>query len=134
MLFQNTVHICIYMDGLIIIINDTFKNPMDILHDVLNWLEKSGIWVNAVKWEWAVNSVICIGFMVTQNIIKLQPSNVNVIMVIEPLKKKYQIRISIRMVNFYFFLCKKLLHTLDHLSKPSGKIIWGGVRSSNRHN
>ena len=35
-LFHNMVHVCVYMDDLVIIRNDTYKNHMYILDDVLN--------------------------------------------------------------------------------------------------
>ena len=40
---QDMVQACIYMDDLVIISNDVFKNHMYILDEILNWLEKSGM-------------------------------------------------------------------------------------------
>ena len=35
-LFQDMVHVCVYIYDLVIISNDMYKNYMDILYDILN--------------------------------------------------------------------------------------------------
>ena len=39
-LFHNMLYICVYMDDLLIIINYTFKNHMDILYEILKLIGK----------------------------------------------------------------------------------------------
>ena len=46
---QDMVQACIYMDDLVIIRNNVFQNHVYILYEVLNWLEKPVMQVNAVK-------------------------------------------------------------------------------------
>ena len=50
-LFQDRVLICLYMDNLVITINYTLENHIDILYEILTILEKPGIQTNTVKFE-----------------------------------------------------------------------------------
>ena len=49
---QDMVHACIYMDELVIISNDVFKNHMYILDEVLNWLEKQEFRSTQLNMNW----------------------------------------------------------------------------------
>ena len=40
---QDMVHVCVQMDNLAIISNDTYENRMDVIYDILKWLEKPEI-------------------------------------------------------------------------------------------
>ena len=68
--FQNMVHICVYMEDLVITINDSFKKYMDILDEILNSLENSGFHINVVKWKRVHNFTIYLEFVVKQTGIK----------------------------------------------------------------
>ena len=91
------------MDDLVIISDDTYKNHMDILYDVLKQLGRSGMHVNIVKCEYSQNLGSRIGSVVMQERIKPQPPKVNVIMGIETPEKKCHIRSFIGMVNLYSY-------------------------------
>ena len=90
MLLQDMVHICVYMDDLVIIKNDMFEIHTDNLYNVLNLFEKQGMQVNAVKLICPCNSVSEIEIAVTQEGIKLQPSMLSFIMGIEPPKRNFR--------------------------------------------
>ena len=49
MLLQDLINLCIYMDYLIVISNDTFEKNIDILDDALLCLINFGHQFNAVK-------------------------------------------------------------------------------------
>ena len=105
-LFQDVVHACICMDDLVIVRNNVFQNHVYILDEVLNWLEKPVMQVNAVKYEWDHNSVSYLGFVVMLEKIKPHPFKVESITVLEPPKKQIQIIYFIEMVNLYHYLWK----------------------------
>ena len=51
-LLQDMVNIFVYMDYLVIIGHDTFKNHIYILDHVINWLDNSGNQFNTIKFKW----------------------------------------------------------------------------------
>ena len=117
MLFQDRVPLCMYMDNLVIISNGTYENHVDILDAVLKSLEKTGIQVNTITCKWPRESVRCLGFLVTWEGIKPQPSKVKSIMGFEPPKTKYQLRCFIEMLNLSNYVWRKILYTLGPLIK-----------------
>ena len=74
---------------------------MYILDDVLKGLEKSVMQFNSVKYKWDHFSASYIGFMVKQEVIKLQTSKIKAIMGIETPKTKLRLVRLIGMVNLY---------------------------------
>ena len=108
---------CINMDDLFIISNDTFEKYLDISDGVLLHLEKSRMQANAVNSKWACNYVIYLVFVVIREGINLKSLKPRAIIVIQTPKKKLQLRCFIGVVHFYSYLWKKKLHTLEPLSK-----------------
>ena len=93
-LFQDIVHVCVFMEELVMTRNYMFKNQMNILDDLLNIL-KNGMRVNAVRFERDRDSVGSIRFVTTWGRIKSQTSKIKPIIGIEPQRKKSSSDISL---------------------------------------
>ena len=92
------------MNYKVIIANNSFKNHIFIINDVLFGLENTIIQVNTVKCKWTLEYVICMVFVLKREVTKPHISKVNTVIVTKPLKSKHHIEHFIRIFNFYRYL------------------------------
>jgi Reverse transcriptase (RNA-dependent DNA polymerase) len=98
---QDLEYVRAYIDDLLVITTDSFKDHLDKLKVVLGKLREAGLKVNAKKSFFAREELEYLGYWITRKELKPTTHKVKAIMAIDSPQNKKQLRRFIGMVNYY---------------------------------
>eukprot|EP00957_Ditylum_brightwellii_P145667 11090857-Ditylum_brightwellii.AAC.1 len=115
-----------YMDGVGVFSNGSYEEHMGLIRKVLKELEKNGMKVNLLKYEWAVKETDFLGHWLTPDGIKPWKKKVEAVLKLAPPQDMTQVRAFIGAVTYYKNIwpcCSHLLAPLTDLT-GRGKFRW----------
>ena len=92
-LMENLEYIRTYIDNLLIISRGTFDNHLLKLQEVLDWLLKANLRVNATKYSFAKDKVEYLGYILTREGIKPQTGKIQASLALLPPESVKDLRI-----------------------------------------
>ena len=113
----------VYIDDLLIVSKETFKNHLDHLEQVLTRLAEAGLKVNATKSSFCCNELEYLGYLINNEGVRPTMKKVEAIRNIAPPKTRKQLRSFIGMVNYYRDMWPKRSHYLAPLSSLTSKNV-----------
>ena len=118
-----------YIDDLLILTKETYKDHLKSLEIVLERLSKAGLKVNATKSFFARHELAYLGFWLSREGIKPIPKKIDAIMKIAPPQTKKELRHFIGMINYYRDMWQKRSELLAPLaSLTSKKVKWNWTK------
>ena len=126
-LFEDFEYVRVYIDDLLVIINDSYEDHLNKLDKVLQKLQKAGLKVNANKSFFAKTELEYLGYWITREGIMPVPKKIKAISNIAIPKNKKQLRRFIGMINYYrdmFQRRSEILAPLTALTSKNAKWEW----------
>ena len=126
-LFQELEYVRAYIDDLLIITKNNFKDHIEKLDKVFNKLQNAGLKVNAKKSFFARGELEYLGYWITRKGIQPIPKKVEAIKNLAIPKNTKEVRRLVGMINYYRDMWAKrseLLAPLTELCSKKAKFIW----------
>ena len=127
-LFEGLDYVLVYIDDVLIVPKGDFKDHLEKVDVVLNRMKKIGMQLEPKKSHFGAKSVEYLGYIVTREGLRPQPSKVNAIVTMAKPRTVKELRGFIGLVNFYRDVWKRRAHYLAPLtsliSKKKGVVKW----------
>ena len=120
-LFDGFEYVRAYIDDLLILTKDSFKDHLEKLEEVLKRVREAGLKVNAPKSFFARSELEYLGYMITREGIKPIPKKIEAIQRIAQPKTPKELRSFIGVVNYYRDMWIRRSHVLAPLAALTSK-------------
>ena len=101
MLFQNMEYVLVYIDDILVITKGSYEQHIKVVSKVLEKLKEAGMQLNIDKSYFAKSSVDYLGYIISRESIKPQPSKSQFIVDMPRPKTVTKAKRFAGMVNFY---------------------------------
>ena len=101
------------------IFTDLWDCHIEVVDEVMRYLEERGFTVNSLKCEWAVQETNWLGYWVTPNGLRSSTKKDDAILKLKPPSNAYEIRPLVRMVNYYRDMWARCTHMLSPITALS---------------
>ena len=121
-----------YIDDLLIISKSTFEDHLKKLEEVLKRLKDANLRCNAPKCSFALEEIEYLGYILTKDGIKPNPSKVSAILALQPPKSVKELRRFLGMVQYYRDAWDKRSHMVAPLTDLIGEVGHTKVTKKNK--
>ena len=115
-------YIVVYLDN-ILIYSDNPKQHMKHVWEVLQWLQKHGLYAQAKKCEWHCNSVEFLGYIMSPDGLTMADDKICAILDWPEPQKVKDVQSFLGFANFY----QRFIHNYLEITVPLTRLTWKGL-------